>query len=85
MGYPVELHDAHNDYPCAPERLKIDKVEKLVTTFLSKKNYVVHHLTLKKYIELGLRVTKIHRGVSFKESEWLAPYIMLKQIFAPRC
>ncbi|XP_065650351.1 uncharacterized protein LOC136078506 [Hydra vulgaris] len=30
LDYPEHLHDEHNDYPLAPERLNIDKVEKLV-------------------------------------------------------
>ena len=30
LEYPKELHDLHNDYPLAPERIKIDKVEKLI-------------------------------------------------------
>ena len=28
LGYPKELHGLHNDYPLAPERLKIGGVEK---------------------------------------------------------
>ena len=33
---PDELHDSHDDYPLAPERLEIDGVEKLVTTLGAK-------------------------------------------------
>ena len=37
LEYPKELHDLHNDYPLAPERLKKGGVEKLIPN-LSDKN-----------------------------------------------
>ena len=85
LEYPKELHDLHNDYPLAPERLKIGgveqspmrSIEKLIPNLYDKKNYVVHHKTLKQYESLGLKITKIHRGIKFKESAWLKPYIDL--------
>ena len=77
LEYPKELHDLHNDYPLAPERLKIGGIEKLIPNLYDKKNYVVHHKTLKQYESLGLKITKIHRGIKFKESAWLKPYIDL--------
>ena len=39
-------------------------------------NYIIHHGSLKLYEKLGLRITKIHRGIKFVESNWLEPYIM---------
>ena len=30
LGYPEDLHQRHNDYPLAPERIKIGIVEKLI-------------------------------------------------------
>ena len=67
LEYPKELHDLHNDYPLAPERLKIGGIEKLIPNLCDKKNYVVHHKTLKQYESLGLKITKIHRGIKFEE------------------
>ena len=43
LDYPASLWEAHNDYPLAPERMKINKEEKLISSFLPKKNYVVHY------------------------------------------
>ena len=77
LKYPKEIHDLHNDYPLAPERLKIGGVEKLIPNLCDKKNYVVYHEALKQYESLGLKITKIYRGIKFKESAWLKPYIDL--------
>ena len=75
--YPEELHNPHNEYPLAPERIKIAKCEKLVPTLSSKKKYVVHHEALKTYVRLGLIVKKVHRGIRFEERTWLKSYIDL--------
>ena len=77
MEYPEKLHDLHNDYPLAPERLTINKVEKLIPNLNDKKNYIIHYENLKLYESLGLKITHIHRGVTFEESEWMKPYIDL--------
>ena len=76
LEYPKELHDLHNDYPLAPKRIMCkNKVEKLIPNLRNKEKYVLHHKNLKQYLDLGLRLTRIHRGVKFEESEWLKPYI----------
>ena len=77
LEYPKELHDLHNDYPLAPERLVLGKVEKLVPNLNDKIKYVIHYESLKLYESLGLKITKIHRGIKFEESTWLKQYIDL--------
>ena len=77
LEYPKELHDLHNDYPLAPERLKINNVEKLIPNLWDKEKYVVHHQNLKLYLELGLKIKKIHRGIKFREEPWMRSYIEL--------
>ena len=56
----------HHVYPLAPENLEVDKVDKLIPNLNDKTKYVVHHETLKLYEELGLEVTKVHRGITSK-------------------
>ena len=55
--------------------IKLGKEKKLFLTLYDKKKYIVHHSLLKEYIKLGLKVTKVYRTISFKESAWLKPYI----------
>ncbi len=77
IEYPKELHDLHNEYPLAPERLTVGGVEKLIPNLNNKTRYVVHSEALKQYESLGLKITKIHRGIKFEERAWLKEYIDL--------
>ena len=77
LEYPEHLHDLHNDYPYAPKRVKIGDVETLITNLNNKTNYVVHYGNFKLYESLGLKITRIHRGIKFEESAWLKEYINL--------
>ena len=71
LDYPEDLHNLHNDYPLAPKRVKIGNIEKLISNLNNKTNCVVHYENLILYEILGLKITKRHRGIKFKESAWL--------------
>ena len=75
LDYPSSLWKSHNDYPLAPERVKIDKVDKLICSFLPKKHYVLHYKNLKQYLKEGMILKKVHRGIKFYQSPWMEPYI----------
>ena len=68
LEYPEDRHDLHNDYHFCSERIRIGNVEKLIPNLNNKTNYVVHNENLKLYESLGLKITKIHRGIKFEES-----------------
>ena len=50
-------------------------VSKLVPSLESKTKYVVHYRALKLYLQLGMKVTKVHRILSFDQRPWLREYI----------
>ena len=77
LKYPEDLHNLHNNYPLAPERIEIRNLEKLIPFMSSNTKYVVYYENLKLYESLGLKITKIDRGTKFEESAWLEEYINL--------
>ncbi|XP_073231683.1 uncharacterized protein [Porites lutea] len=68
LEYPKELWKSHNDYPLAPEKMIVNGDEKLICHFKPRKNYVVHYRNLRQYLEMGMRLTAVHRGISFNQS-----------------
>ena len=54
VQYLEKLHELHNDLPFLPERMKIEKVEKLVANLHDKTEYVIHIRNLKQALNHGL-------------------------------
>ena len=77
LEYPRSLHNLHSGYPLAPEQIKVNKVKKLIPGLGNKEKYILHHENLKQCLSLRLKLTKIHRGIKFEESQWLEKYIAL--------
>ena len=77
LEYPKELHGAHNDYPLAPESLLINKIYKLTPNLYNKTKYILHLKNLQLYLNLGLKLTKIHKVLAFDQKDWMRPSIAL--------
>lgn len=48
---------------------------KLVSTFNDRHNYVLHFKNLKLYLQLGLKLKKIHKVLEFRQKAFIAPFI----------
>ena len=55
--------------------IKVGGVKKLIPNLGDKVKYVVHYENLKYYLLLGMKLVKIHRILSFKQSNWLKKYV----------
>ena len=90
LQYPENLHDLHNQYPLAPEKMKItpdmlspfqqanfpkEESSKLTPNLNNKINYRIHYRALKQYVMLGLKITKIHRVLAFTQEPWMKDFI----------
>ena len=65
----------HSYLPFLPERMKIDKCNKLACNLYDKKNYVVHIRSLKQPLNHGLVLKKVPRVIQFNQEAWLITYI----------
>ena len=73
--YLEKFLELHNDLPFLPERMKIEKVEKLVANFHDKTEHVNHIRNLKQALNHGLFLKKVQRVIKCNQNAWLKPYI----------
>ena len=54
---------------------KQSPTEKLIPNLRDKSNYVTHYRNFKLYLELGMKIKKVNKVISFSQSPWLKQYI----------
>ena len=57
--------------------IKIGGVNKLVPNLGNKNQYVLCYKDLQLYLSLGMKLTKAHRILKFKQSDWLKNTLIL--------
>ena len=71
-------------------RIKVGDVKKLISNLGDKTNYVVQYRNLELYLSLGIKLTKVHKVLKLRQSDWMKIYmdfstkkrkIVLKNLF----
>ena len=71
----LSKHQKELHYKYYGKEAKDEDTKKLILSLMDKKKYVLHISALKFYLQHGLKLKKIHRIISFKQSNFLKPYI----------
>ena len=68
VQYWKKLHNLRYDLPFSPERMKIEKAEKLVANLHGKTEYAIHIKNLKEALNYELVWKKVYRVIKFNQN-----------------
>ena len=57
--------------------IKVGDVKKLIPNLGNKINNVLHYKSLQLYLFLGMKLTKTHTVLKFKQSDWIKNILIL--------
>ena len=75
LAIPYEMLSDYCEKNADEYEIKVGDVMKLVPNLGGKTNYVLRDRNLQLYLSLGMKLTKIHRALKFKQSDWMKKYI----------
>ena len=75
--YVEKLHELSNDLSFLPERIKIEKAEKLAANLHDKTEYNIYKRNLKQALNHRLVFKKVHRVIKCDKNAWLKPNMNL--------
>ena len=70
VEYPKNLFTLHSYLPFLPERKEIKKCKKLVCNIHNKENYFIHIRALRKALNHGLILKKVHKIIQFNQKDF---------------
>ena len=59
----------------AKYEIKVGDIRKIIPTLGKKTKYVLHYKNLQLYLSWGIKLTKIHTALKFKQSDWMKKHI----------
>ena len=75
LAIPYDMLSNYCKKIASEDEIKVGDVKKLIPNLGNKSNYVLHYGIIQLYLSLGIRLTKIHRVLKFKQSDWMKKYI----------
>ena len=75
LAIPYEMVSDYCKKTADEYEIKVGDVKKLIPNFGNKTNNVLYYKNLQLYLSLGMKLTKIHRALKFKQSDWMKKYI----------
>ena len=67
IEYPKTLCMLHSVLHFLPDRMKVNKVKKLVWNVTDKENYSIRIVALKQALNRGLKLIRVHSVISFRQ------------------
>ena len=84
VEYSKKLRSVHSDLPFLPERMKINKCEKVVCNTRNEENYIIQVVSLKQALNHGLILKRVHKVIEFEQEAWLKPYDKYRITYASK-
>ena len=75
LAIPYDMLSDYCKQTADEYRVKVGDVTKLIPNLGNKTNYVLHYRNLQLHFSLGIKLTKIHKVLKFKQSDWMKKYI----------
>ena len=63
-------------YLMEKNQVRAGTVPKLICDLTPKRNYIIHGRNLVYLLSLGVRLIRVHRGISFRQAAWLYEFVM---------